>query len=330
MKILKKIEYLSFCLLFFLSFAACTERMDSDDLGIKPETARLVVDGFIGIDTTTYYVTLTITSSYFDANMSGTPVLGAIVTITEEETGRLLLLTEDPTKQGRYMTPSDAFGLQGYNYRLDISNVNIDGKATVYTATDYMPYITENVAGDTIKAPYGNYILFEDFGIPANQLKKGFNVALWIHEPPTHEYYAFLLYKNGIALNDTLTEYGVQDDEEMPNQGGYFNGFPVDFVGYTNPQGVGTNEGKNAKYNYKQGDILGIQIRSISKAFYIYNRDVADIYGGTNPLFGSTPSNVRGNLSNGAIGFFAAYSTRNFTTICDTNYTVKMYRDEIK
>jgi hypothetical protein len=30
---------------------------------------------------------------------------------------------------------------------------------------------------------------------------------------------------------------------------------------------------------------------------------------GSNPLFSGPPANVKGNISNGAIGFFAAYTT---------------------
>ena len=40
---------------------------------------------------------------------------------------------------------------------------------------------------------------------------------------------------------------------------------------------------------------------------------------GSNPLFSGPPANVKGNIDNGAIGFFAAYSvSRAYTIVADS------------
>jgi len=40
---------------------------------------------------------------------------------------------------------------------------------------------------------------------------------------------------------------------------------------------------------------------------------------GSNPLFSGPPANVKGNISNGAFGFFSAYSaTRSYAIVTDT------------
>lgn len=303
---------------------SCTERID---VALDSETKRLVVDGHIGIDTTTYYVDLSTTSDYFNADMFANAISHAEVMITEVETGRTMLLTEDPVRQGRYMTASDAYGLQGYNYRLDIKNVDLnrDGNLSNYSAVDYMPNTVGEI--DSIKAPFGKSLQLMMFGF--NDTTLGWNVCLWAEEPTSHEYYAFIIYKNGKSLNDTLANYEIMNDaEDMMGGNVDFLGFPVDFLGYDDGKGKVTYSGRSAKYNFRQGDRVGFEIRSISKAFYTYNTDVRTIYGGSNPLFGSTPSNVRGNVSNGAIGFFAAYPHRYAENICDTAYTVDAYFKE--
>ncbi len=323
---LKILKILFIVIGFSFLLNACKERID--DLDLKSETARMVVDGHIGTDTTTYFIMLSRTSDYFDSDMSGNAISGAIVIITELETGRIIQLTEEDTMPGRYKTAENAYGIQGYSYRLDVSNVDLnrDGNITSYTATDLMPYIPEVNDSSFIKVPYGISLMNEFLELETKDT--GFNVCLFIKEPPTHEYYAFIMLKNHQPVNDTLTQYDYMDDADIPNNGNYFNGYPLFFMGLED-SATGRKTFKNkTKYNYKQNDTLGVEIRSISRAYYTYTSDVNRIYGGTNPLFGNTPSNVRGNVSGGAIGFFASYPKMRLEAVCDTAYTNAKFKKE--
>ncbi len=57
--------------------------------------------------------------------------------------------------------------------------------------------------------------------------------------------------------------------------------------------------------NASPGDSVRVELISIDKATYDYYRTLSDILR-INPFFGSTPANPNTNLSNGALGYFAA------------------------
>jgi hypothetical protein len=59
--------------------------------------------------------------------------------------------------------------------------------------------------------------------------------------------------------------------------------------------------------NAEVGDTNTVVLMSIDKKAYDYYHTLEEILR-TNPFFGSTPANPNTNLSNGALGYFAAYS----------------------
>lgn len=59
--------------------------------------------------------------------------------------------------------------------------------------------------------------------------------------------------------------------------------------------------------NVEVGDTDVVVLMSIDKRAYDYYRTLEDILR-TNPFFGSTPANPNTNLTNGALGYFAAYA----------------------
>ncbi len=61
------------------------------------------------------------------------------------------------------------------------------------------------------------------------------------------------------------------------------------------------------------GDEITVELNIITKEYAGFIWDAQSELWGSNPLFSGPPANVKGNLNNGAIGFFAAYTTNRVT-----------------
>jgi hypothetical protein len=284
--------------LFALS--SCTEKID---LKLKTSEARLVVEGGIGIDTTVHTVILSTTMAYFTTSADIPYVSNATVTITEFDENmqqtQIFLLKENSSKKGHYETASNVFGKQRYTYRLNISNVNIGGQ-TNYTADAYFPPIADKI--DSIRAVWGQNLLFLLLmGIEPNpnSIRTGWNIEVFANDTDEENYYFMVIYKNGIPLNDTLTRLlFIPNYKEFIDSTLGLAGIPVAFVSDSSYAAV------------KEGDILGLEIRAVSQDYARYIDEFTEVYGGSSPMFGGVPANVRGNVSGGAIGYFWAHGSR--------------------
>jgi hypothetical protein len=56
------------------------------------------------------------------------------------------------------------------------------------------------------------------------------------------------------------------------------------------------------------GDEITVELNTITKEHAGFIWDAQSELWGSNPLFSGPPANVKGNINNGAIGFFSAYS----------------------
>jgi len=70
-------------------------------------------------------------------------------------------------------------------------------------------------------------------------------------------------------------------------------------------------------YNYlvAPGDSIRLQVMNIEKGYYQFIRECTSEMYGENPFFGGPPSNITTNISNGAVGFFTGYCTKELTTV---------------
>ena len=254
---------------------SCTEKMDIE---LDNSYTRLVVEGRFSTDTTVHQIKLTKTSSYFYNDVAPT-VSGAVVTIDDGIT--TIPLTESITRPGVYETASNVFGVIGKTYRLLIKNVDIDknGVFEEYSANSTI-YPINTI--DSIAMEYKT-----DF--------KAWEVKVYVIDPPTEDYYLFNVYKNNKLITDTITEPLITDDK-------FFNG------NYTNGIGVGYLEDEKPDEKAFVGDTIGLEIWRINKDFHKFMTELQDATRPSTPLFSGPPSNAKGNISNGAVGYFAAYS----------------------
>lgn len=96
-------------------------------------------------------------------------------------------------------------------------------------------------------------------------------------------------------ITDTLFEWYVTDDK-------YFNG------NYLSGATIGYLEQYYANEVLAAGDTVTAEINGIEKEYATFIWDAQTEIWGSNPLFSGPRANIKGNISNGAIGYFAAYS----------------------
>lgn len=271
---MKKLFYI--LLLMILLATACTERID---IPLESSFTRLVVYGTITTDTTRHYVQLTTTTSYY-YNEAPPAVTGASVEITDDAGHSENLTEEEP---GKYATSSDFAAIPGRTYTLLINLAEAINGQRAYIATSSVPAIHSI---DSI-----GLVFHPDWG----DNKGVYEVTCYYQDPPTKDFYMFNLYKNGELLTDTITKRAVTDDNFF--NGNYTNGIGVGYLNQSDPRDV-----------LKPGDVVTFQGCSITEEYFKFILALQAETGYQNPLFSGPPANVKGNISDGAVGFFAAYS----------------------
>ncbi len=276
---MKYFRYIIFLSLVLLAAISCTERID---IQLDSSYKRLVVDGSITTDTLAHTVRLSSTSSYF-YNEPAPMVAGAQLSISDGT--HTYILKEDSA--GIYRTEPTVFGVGGNTYTLNIKLAGAIGGHADYSAVSTLYPINPLDSVGLLFHPEWS--------------KKGiWEVKCYVQEPPTIDFYRFLVSRNRVLLTDSLNEWFVTDDKFF--NGSYTNGATVAYLS----QGS-ANEGLN------KGDKVTVEVNSIGKEYANFLWEAQAELRGSNPLFSGPPSNVKGNISNGAVGFFSAYSaTRSF------------------
>jgi hypothetical protein len=269
---MKKIFYLIPALLIYLT--SCTERIDVE---LDDSFTRLVVYGAITTDTTRHYIELSTTSSYY-YNEAPPPVTGASLEISDD-----LGITESLTEvePGKYATSPLFFALPGrtYTLRMELAQA-INGYSSYIASSSVNPIYPIDSIGLVFQPDWG---------------EKGFyEVTCFYLDRPTTDFYMFNIFKNGVMLTDSIRERFVTDDA-------FYNG------NYTNGIGVGYLDQSKESEVLKAGDTVTFQGCNITEEYYNFIVTLQTETGYQNPMFSGPPANVKSNISNGAVGFFAAY-----------------------
>jgi len=260
-------------------FFSCTERIEIE---LDDSYTMLVVDGAITTDTMAHTVKLSTSTSYY-YNQPAPRVTGALVSITDGT--QTFNLKEDSA--GVYRTDPTVFGVGGQTYTLNIKLADPIGGYTDYTAASTLYPISPLDSVNLLFHPD-----WSDYGI--------WEVKCYVQEPPTIDFYRFLILKNQVMLSDTLNEWFITDDK-------FFNG------SYTNGATVAYLQQSSTQEGLIEGDTITVEVNSIGKEYFNFLLEAQAELRGSNPLFSGPPANVKGNINNGAIGFFSAYSaTRSF------------------
>jgi hypothetical protein len=270
---MKKLLFIIPVILLFLN--SCTERID---IQLDEGYTRLVVYGTITTDTTRHIVELSKTTSYY-YNEAPPMVSGASVDISDD-LGKVEDLTE--IAPGKYATSPTFAAIPGRIYTLQIDLPEAINGHKSYTATSA---VSEIHSIDSIGLNYQ-----PDWG------EKGYYEVTCFYQDPgaTKDYYMFNIFKNGILLTDTISKRFIVDDV-------FFNG------SYTNGIGVGYLDQAKEREVLHTGDTITFQGCNISADYYNFIYTLQTETGFQTPLFSGPPANVKGNINNGAAGYFAAY-----------------------
>ncbi len=272
---INKILPVLFALAFILS---CTERID---LPLDESEVRLVVEGSITTNTSVHTVYLTETTNYY-YNQKPPAVTGAEISINDGET--ITRLSEN--SPGVYQTSADFKGEVGMTYTLNIRLLKPIGGFSEFSASSVMKPVTSL---DSVATKF-----YEDFG------EQGlWEVTCWFQDEPKTDFYRFDLYRNNKLITYKLEKWLVTDDKFF--NGDYVKGGVVTYL---------DQNSDNEKLN--SGDTLVAEMSAITREYYNYIQDAQAELRGSNPLFSGPGANIRGNISNGAIGFFAAYPVSSF------------------
>jgi len=260
--------------ILILTVLSCTERIEIDP---GEGYTRLMVEGSFCTDKKIQTVLLSTTAGYF-SNKPIPAVTKATVTISDGNVTYKL----SEISPGRYQTDTRISGISGHFYTLRIKLATPIGGFSEYSATSK---ISPPVVLDSIQLKFN----------PSWSEKGIWEVKGYFLDSAGPDYYRFLMFKNGIAITDTLSDWYVTDDQ-------FFNGKYL--MGST----LAWLQQDKANESLKKGDTVTAEIHVIEKEFADFIRSARSNMSGSNPLFSGPPANVKGNINNGAIGFFAAFS----------------------
>ncbi len=273
---MKTIYKLSALIISVLYLSSCTERIEIE---LDDTYDRLVVEGNITTDTLVHSFFLSKTSSYY-YDQAAPEISGANISIIDN-LGNTTPLNE--IVGGQYSTPNNFYGIAGRTYEMQIELENEIGGSKYFESSAELVSVNPI---DSIGIGFNSSFGEEGYWI----------VKLYATDPGGIEnFYMFNVYKNGELMTDTLDKVSFTDDRLFDGNFTY---------------GIGVAYFNNAEYQkFEIGDSITLQMAGLNKEQYIYYNEVIRATSFQNPMFGGPPANVNGNISNGAFGYFGAFST---------------------
>lgn len=170
---------------------------------------------------------------------------------------------------GIYLTYAVFAGIPGSSYTLTIS---VDGET--YSATSVMPSVQ----------PIDSIMFYR-----SETNEKVYEIGLFTQEPSTPgDHYFWKVYKDFILMSKNITQLEFANDDLI--NGNYLSGIRVQSV------------------EAKPGNRITLEMASITEEYYEYCLAIIKETLYADGPFESAPASITGNISNGALGFFTAYS----------------------
>jgi hypothetical protein len=228
-----------------------------------------VIEGIVTDQQDPSSVKLSLTGNYFEPSLVFPPVSGAVVILTDD-LGERDTLKE--TISGTYLS-TKIKGVAGRTYALTV----ISG-GTEYDGSSSMP----------------NKVLIDSlYAIPrvAFDGDRGYDIYVMFRDPPQPgNYYRINARSSSLIPSDSIDgrRYRLFTDK------------------LTN--GNEMAERIRAGRNVNPGDTITVELLSIDKAAYDYFNTLSDILSSDRAATSLSPANPNTNLTNGPLGYFAAYT----------------------
>ncbi len=252
-----------------LLFSGCEKTVLLDLAQTEPQ---IIIEGQVTDVPESNYVKVSRSTGFY--NQGTTPrITDAVVSVSDDE-GNTFTFNhyegDDPDSAGFYLPDPGFVGVTGRTYTL---SVIADG--TTFTATDDLRELVEIEKLD--------YRINEDEQSDPEDPGRFYEMLLWVKEPKeTRDYYLFKSYRNGVLEYQNDTDIYFADDELI---GENIDGIPLPVF-------------------FALGDNARIEVYSLTRAAFVYYRDLQKLLNNDGGLFGTPPANPRGNISGGALGLF--------------------------
>jgi hypothetical protein len=238
-------------------------------IDLNKTSPHMVIEGSVTDQAMPDTVVLSKSGNYFEPSLSFPPVPGAIVTIADDMGGRDTLRETVP---GTYRS-STLQGIPGRTYTL---NVVADG--ATYTAVSSMP---QKVLIDSLYAtPFRAF----DGDV-------GYNLYVMFKDPPDPGNY----YRINLSISRSLPPDSITGERYHLFSDKLTNGNEVTYRMRTGRSVV-------------TGDTVTVELLSIDRSTYDYFRTLNNILTSDRAPTSLAPANPNTNLSNGSLGYFAAYT----------------------
>lgn len=170
---------------------------------------------------------------------------------------------------GFYVTNEAFAGSPGNLYTLTIQ---VDGE--IYSATSSMPSVQPIDSISFYKSETQEWV---------------YEIGLWTQEPPEpgHHYF-WKVYKDFVLMSKNITQLEFASDDLI--NGNYLSGLKVQTV------------------KARAENRITLEMASITEEYYEYCLAIIKETLYSDGPFESAPASITGNISNGALGFFTAYS----------------------
>ncbi|MEX2590977.1 MAG: DUF4249 domain-containing protein [Chitinophagales bacterium] len=225
----------------------------------------------------TPYVKLNMSGDYFD-NKAPETVSNALVIITEDN---LLSDTLMETKPGYYETQNIQAGKINSDYQLYIKTAN----GEIYEADGRLHPV----------APLDSLSVFYREETPFSYDEDGYYVTINFQEPAaTRDFYRLFFYLGKVQYDPEELIYASDD---LAN-GQYIRN--IEF----------------SEFVVFPGDTVRVEMHSLTEQYYNFLSSL-DENQNSGDLFDTPPSNIQGNISNGAFGYFATSAITQITTIIE-------------
>jgi hypothetical protein len=238
-------------------------------IDLNQASPHLVIDGMVTDQQGPYAVKLSLSGSYFEPSLYFPPISNAVVVVTDDQ-GQRDTLKESIS--GTYLS-TKLQGIAGRTYTL---SVVADGKE--YDGSSSMP---QKVLIDSL------------YAVPRTGFggENGYDIYVMFRDPPQlGNYYRINARSSALIPADSIDgrRYRLFTDK------------------LTN--GNEMAERIRAGRNVNPGDTITVELLSIDKAAYDYYSTLRDILSSDRSATSLSPANPITNLSNGPLGYFAAFT----------------------
>ena len=237
-------------------------------IDLNQSNPQVVIEGVVTDNHGPYLVAMGKTGDYFTPSLNFPPIVNAIVTISDDAGTRDTLRMVYP---GLYMT-SVIQGIPGRTYTLHVA-----ANGNTFDAVAPMPV---KVRIDSV------------YSQPFREFDGDFSYYLYImfHDPPeTQNWYRLEVHSTSGAVDSSGGRRFILYSDRLAN--GLETTFRIRTLRRSQP-----------------GDSVMVRLYTIDKATYDYFRTVNDILGSDRSPTSLAPANPNTNITNGSLGYFAAYA----------------------